>query len=163
MKSTATPAAVGTLVSWGVLGILIVSLASLSACSGTQVRAERDPTPLPDRVVTPAPPKADMLQPGWADVWCRSSVEPGVDYMAPGYDKMSEGLGKARPNIRWSLTDMGGDGSCYLLGIPERPSAGAAKYVLRSVKSFERSGGQCVCRPVRTRVQEGIYRPKTKK
>lgn len=114
--------------------------------------------------MAPVTPKAELLQPGWADVWCRSSSEPGVEYMAPGYDKMSDSLGKARPNIRWSLTDMGGDGNCYLLGIPERRGPGAAKYVLRSVKTFKRAGpGQCTCRPLRTRVQEGIYRPKVQK
>ena len=146
------------------LAIALTSLWALSACSGTQVRADRSPDPVPDPIMVPETPKAELLQPGWADVWCRSSSEPGVDYKAPGYDKMSEGLGQERPNIRWSLTDMGGDGKCYLLGIPERRSAGAAKYVLRSVKSFERPAmGRCVCRPLRTRVQEGIYKPKTKK
>ena len=145
----------------GMTATLLGALWLLSACSGAQQRDDMIPVPPVDE--SAPTPKTELLQPGWADVWCRSSSEPGVDYSAPGYDEMSESMGKARPTIRWQLTDMGGGGTCHLLGIPERPTPGAAKYVLRSVKSFERRGGQCICRPMRTRVQEGIYRPKAQK
>lgn len=143
---------------------LWLALLALTAACGARHVKERVPevwVPEKETFEQPEEPKqsVQLLDEGWADVWCMGD-QPGVQYNAPGYDEMSEGLGKARPVIRWKLSDLGGGGKCHLLGVPDRKRAGDAKYVLRSVKSFELRGERCVCRPLRTRIQEGIFRPK---
>jgi hypothetical protein len=138
-------------------------LAAAAACGPRHVKERAPEVWVPEKETFEQPKKrAALLDEGWADVWCMGD-EPGVKYNAPGYDEMSEGLGKDRPVIRWKLSDLGGGGKCHLLGVPDRKRTGDAKYVLRSVKSFELRGERCVCRPVRTRIQEGIFRPKKRR
>jgi len=137
------------LVAWG-----------LVACGAGQVVDDQAPPPeAPEGVgLTTSPP---LLEPGLAEVRCGGPNGLEVEYNAPGYERMNESLGKKGPVFRWVLSDLGGKGTCYLLGIPDRSGdPHKAKFVLRSTKTFELVNGQCVCRNVRTPVQEGVFKPK---
>ena len=106
-----------------------------------------------------------LMQPATAEVICTGNGEIRVIYAAPNYDKLAEAGGQTNPTFRWQLSDLGGHGACYLLGIPDKeslPLFGAekdAKHVLRSVDTFQLLNGQCVCRPITTQVKEGVFRP----
>ena len=107
--------------------------------------------------------KSSLLEPATATVFCTADGDlERVEYLAPGYDKMAESMGRQRPAFEWTLSDLGGDGTCHLLGLPQRePAPGQAKFVLRSVEQFADTAGRCVCHPTRTVVQEGIFKPKS--
>ena len=106
--------------------------------------------------------KSSLLEPATATVFCTADGDlDRVEYWAPGYDKMAESMGSTLPTFEWTLSDLGADGTCHLLGLPQRePAPGQAKFILRSVEQFADTEGRCVCHPAKTVVQEGIYRPK---
>ena len=128
-------------------------------CSSRQRTEEAPPEPKPKAGLE----KRSMLEPATATVRCTAEGDlDRVEYSAPGYDKMAESMNASLPSFEWTLSDLGGDGTCHLLGLPQRePAPGQAKFILRSVEQFADTAGRCVCHPTTTVVQEGIYRPKT--
>lgn len=136
----------------------LVTLSLALGCSSRQRTEEVPAVPAPKASIE----KSSLLEPATASVFCTADGDlERVDYLAPGYDKMAESMGRSLPAFEWTLSDLGGNGTCHLLGLPQRePAPGQAKFVLRSVEQFADTAGRCVCHPTKTVVQEGIFKPK---
>jgi hypothetical protein len=141
------------------LGLLL--LTALAVRCGTSTSQEAAPAPEPREA-----PAQTLLAPASAVVSCVGDA-PQVVYNAPGYDKLSAAMDRPAPQFEWVLTDIGGHGVCWLLGVPRRdnptPEEMRNKYVLKSESSFPRVNGHCQCVPLTTWVKEGVFRPKHSK
>jgi|GEM_PF-3980860 len=140
---------------------LLVGLSALFLALGCGSRQRTEEVPASPSPQAPLE-TSSLLEPATATVFCTADGDlERVEYVAPGYDKMAESMGKQLPTFQWTLSDLGGDGTCHLLGLPQRePEPGQAKFVLRSVEQFADTPGRCVCHPGKSIVQEGIFKPK---